>query len=159
MKGMDVLASTGGRLIGRRALAGLSLLVLVAACSGGGAGAASPPDAAPTNAATTPVPSAQASVTSTTQPSGTAAPTPKPSAADCMDPETADLIVNNLTKLKDLSPAQLTAVITALKAMNDPATTSWRDELLANINAKDWYEAGLAAGSIVSGQITLKKCP
>jgi len=158
---MDVLASNGGRPIGRRVLAGVSLLALVAACSsGGGAGAASPPDAVPTNAATTPLPSAQASMTSTAGPSGTAAPTPPPSAAAaCMDPATADLIVNNLTKLKDLSPAQLTAVVTALKAMNDPATASWRDELLANINAKDWYEAGLAAGSIVSGQITLKKCP
>jgi hypothetical protein len=98
-------------------------------------------------------------MTATAQPSGTAAATSKPSAADCMDPAAADLILKNLTKLKDLSPAQLTAVVTALKAMNDPATTSWRDELLANINAKDWYEAGLAAMSIVSGQITIRKCP
>jgi len=76
-----------------------------------------------------------------------------------MDAATADLIVNNLSKLKDLSPAQLTAIVAALRAMDDPPTASWRQALADNIEAKDWYSAGLAAMSIVSGQVKLKKCP
>lgn len=144
----------------RRILAGSLLLVLVTACSGGGGTASSPGTASPSGV-TAPSPSAvEPSPTSSSPPSATAGSTAEPSvAANCMDAATADLLVKNITKLDQLTPAQLSAIVAALKAMVDPATAAWRQQLVADIEAKDWSSAGLAAMSIVSGQIDLKKCP
>jgi hypothetical protein len=159
MKGMDVLASSGAQSLGRRILAGASVLVLVTACSAGGAGTASPLGVASPSAVTAPSASVVASPTSAPAPSATAAPTPEPSlAANCMDPATADLLIKNLGHLDKLSAAQLTTIVAALKAMDDPATAEWRQGLVANIEKQDWFAAGTFAMSIVSGQLTLKKC-
>ena len=70
-----------------------------------------------------------------------------------------DLLIQNITKLKDLSPAQLAAIVAALKAYDDPASAKWRQDEITAIEAKDWATAGLGAMSLVSGQIKLKKCP
>ena len=76
-----------------------------------------------------------------------------------MDPVIVDILYTRLDELDKLSPAQLAAVVAALKAYDVPAAAEWRDDLVKAIEAKDWYTAGLGAMSIVSGQLSLKKCP
>jgi hypothetical protein len=39
-----------------------------------------------------------------------------------MDGAMVDLLIQNITTLKDLSPAQLVAIVAALKAYDDPAS-------------------------------------
>jgi hypothetical protein len=76
-----------------------------------------------------------------------------------MDGAMVDLLIQNITTLKDLSPAQLVAIVAALKAYDDPASAKWRQDEITAIEAKGWTTAGLGAMSLASGQVQLKKCP
>jgi len=147
-----------------RILAGMVLVLLVAAC-GGSTATASPNVVAPSVAipsAVTAPPSAPASTTP--KPSATAAPTSAPSVASsaasaCMDKAAVELLVTNLVKLQTLTADQLASIVVALKASNDPASAKWRQQVAADIESKDWAAAASMAGPLVTGQVTLKKCP
>ena len=70
-----------------------------------------------------------------------------------------DVLMTNLSQLETLAPAQLAALVAALKAVNDPASEEWRQGLVSAIEDGKLEDAGLFGMNIVSGDVTLEPCP
>ena len=150
----------------RRPFLFLAVLVVAACGSGGSAASASPSVAASSAAPAASSPSsspsaAPVSASPSIAASASANASPSAAAAACMPKAKRDLLIDNLTKLGSLTPAQRAEIVTALKAYDFPDATgdTWRDGLVAFITKGDFSGGGFGALEIVSGQVTIKACP